>query len=336
MKKILLVTGFIVISFLGANAMALVPAFPGAEGFGAYALGGRGGDVYHVTNLYDNGAGSLRYGISSAGGTSSTPRTIVFDVSGTIPLASAINVNKSYITIAGQTAPGDGICIRDHRINVKASNLVIRYIRSRLGDESLTEEDGIWIQNGSNIIMDHISASWSVDEVFSCSTDTNNPLLTNVTVQWSIISEALNHSIHGKGDHGYGALIRGCHDEKFTYHHNLWAHNASRNPRPGNYDSTVSGGNPYWDDPCGLLFDFRNNVIYNWEGSRPGYDADLDSICRYNYVGNWAKAGVNGTNGYLYSAGCKYFRAYYTGNYCDGYGTGSVSEGSGPCWNKSA
>jgi pectate lyase len=314
-KKAFLLVGFSLILFLAANSMAVVPAFPGAEGWGANATGGRGGDVYHVTNLNDSGAGSLRNGITSATGA----RTIVFDVSGTIALTSVLSINKSNLTIAGQTAPGDGICIRDHRTEVSASNVIIRYIRSRLGDESLTEEDGIWIKKGSNIIMDHVTSSWSVDEVFSCSTDTNNPILTNVTVQWSIISEALNYSIHGKGAHGYGALIRGCYDERYSYHHNLWVHNSSRNPRPGNYDSQNSGRkNTYDVDPCGLLFDFRNNVIYNWGGSRPGYDADINSVCRYNYVGNWAKAGANSSNGYMYETLCPHFRAYYTGNYFNG------------------
>jgi pectate lyase len=235
----------------------------------------------------------------------------VFDVSGTIVLTSKLSISNSNITIAGQTAPGDGICVRDHRVGVSGNNLIIRYLRSRLGDESLTEDDGIWISAGHDIIMDHISSSWSVDEVFSCSTSAAG--LTNITVQWSLITEALNNSIHGKGAHGYGALIRGCYDGKYTYHHNLWVHNSSRNPRPGNYDT-----NPYTSDPCGLLFDFRNNVIYNWGGARPGYDADTLSVCRYNYVGNWAKAGANGTNGYLYSAQCKYFRAYYADNYFNG------------------
>jgi hypothetical protein len=198
MKKALLLAGFSLISFLAINSMAVVPAFPGAEGWGANALGGRGGDVYHVTNLNDSGAGSLRNGILTAGGTSSTPRTIVFDVSGTIVLTSMLDLNKSYMTIAGQTAPGEGICIRDHRLNGKASHLVVRYLRSRLGDESLTEEDGIWIQSGHDVIMDHVSSSWSVDEVFSTSTDVAG--LTNITVQWSLITEALNNSIHGKGD----------------------------------------------------------------------------------------------------------------------------------------
>jgi hypothetical protein len=309
-------TAGIAVFFTAAVSLADPLAFPGAEGWGAYALGGRGGDVYHVTNLNDDGAGSLRYGISTAGGTAGSPRTIVFDVSGTITLASKLNINKSYITIAGQTAPGDGVCLRDHYLAVNASHVIVRYVRSRLGDESLTQDDAVSIQSGFNIIMDHISASWSVDEVFSCST--SQPTLGNVTVQWCIISEALWHSIHDKGTHSYGALIRGCYDAKYTYHHNLFAHNYSRNPRPGNYDSTVSDGNPYWEDPCGLLFDFRNNVIYNWGGSRPGYDADLDSVCRYNYIGNYAKPGYNGTAGYLYSAACTYFKAYYAGNYFNG------------------
>lgn len=303
---------FILMAFT-SPALAVPVAFPGAEGHGAYSVGGRGGDVYHVTNLNDSGAGSLRYGITSAGGTASTGRTIVFDVSGTIALASNLTINKSYITIAGQTAPGDGICLRDRNLAVNASHVIVRYLRVRLGDESLTESDAVSINSGNNIIMDHISASWSVDEVFSCST--SQPTLSNVTVQWCIISEALWHSIHDKGTHSYGALIRGCYDAKYTYHHNLFAHNYSRNPRPGNYDSTVSDGNPYWEDPCGLLFDFRNNVIYNWGGSRPGYDADLDSVCRYNYVGNYAKPGPNGSAGYLYSAACTYFKGYYAGNH---------------------
>jgi hypothetical protein len=312
-----LVVGLAVLSLFAGKAGAVPVAFPGAEGHGAYAVGGRGGDVYHVTSLADTSTpGTLRYGIATAGGTASTGRTIVFDVSGTIALVSNLTINKSYITIAGQTAPGDGICLRDRNLAIGASHIIVRYIRARLGDESLTESDAVSINSGNNIIMDHISASWSVDEVFSCST--SQPTLSNVTVQWSIISEALWHSIHDKGTHSYGALIRGCYDAKFSYHHNLFAHNYSRNPRPGNYDSTVSDGNPYWEDPCGLLFDFRNNVLYNWGGTRPGYDADLDSVCRYNYVGNYAKLGPNSSVGGLYSAACKYFRGYYTGNYYNG------------------
>lgn len=283
-----------------------IPAFPGAEGFGAYSTGGRGGDVYHVTNLNDDGAGSLRYGITSASG----PRTIVFDLSGTIKLQSALPVDKPFITIAGQTAPGDGICIRDYNFSISANNVIVRYIRARLGDQAGQEADAFSINAGKNIIVDHCSASWSVDEVLSCSTGEAYKI-DSVTVQWCIIAEGLNHSIHQKGAHGYGSLIRGCYGASYSYIHNLYAHNNNRNPRPGNYDR-----NPYDLDSLGLQFDFRNNVMYNWGGDRPGYDGDSKSVCRYNYVNNYGKPGPNSEpTGYAYSPGSRHFRAYYSGNY---------------------
>jgi len=284
-------------------------AFPGAEGFGAYSQGGRGGDVYIVSNLNDSGTGSLRNGIESATG----PRTIVFSVSGIIRLKSSLEADHDYITIAGQTAPGDGICLRDAAFVINASHVIVRYIRARLGAEAGKESDAISINGGHNIIMDHCSASWSVDECFSCSTAEADKL-DNVTVQWSIISEALNKSIHKKGAHGYGALIRGCYGAKYTYHHNLFAHNKSRNPRPGNYDI-----NDFTRDPEGFLFDFRNNVMYNWGGRTPGYDSDKESICRFNYVGNYAKPGPDSDiSGQVYSTGCTHFKAYFKDNSFDG------------------
>jgi len=281
-------------------------AFKGAQGFGAFSRGGRGGDVYTVTNLNDSGSGSLRFGIESAQG----PRTIVFAVSGIIQLKSDLVVDHDYITIAGQTAPGDGICLRDASFKIDADHIIVRYIRSRLGAAAGKETDAISIAGGHNIIMDHCSASWSVDECFSCSTGQKGRI-DSVTVQWSIISEALNKSIHTKGAHGYGALIRGGYGAKYTYNHNLFAHNYSRNPRPGNYDY-----NNYRRDPYGLQFDFRNNVMYDWGGSRPGYDADTASVCRYNYVGNYGKPGPDSDkSGYAYDASSKHFKAYYSGNY---------------------
>lgn len=302
----LLIIGLLV--FVGPQGIiqAQQLAFPTAEGFGANSMGGRGGDVYHVTNLNDDGAGSLRFGIESASG----PRTIVFDTSGTITLESKLSVNRSYITIAGQTAPGDGICLKDYQLTISASHVIVRYIRSRLGDQAGQESDAISITSGKNIIMDHCSASWSVDEVFSCSTGDRDKI-DNVTVQWSFISEALEESIHGKGSHGYGALIRGCYGAKYSYLHNLFAHNKARNPRPGNYDY-----NTYELDPLGLQFDFRNNVMYNWGGNRPGYDADSESVCRYNYVGNYGIPGPESDRtGYAYDVGSTHFRAYYSGNH---------------------
>ncbi len=299
-------TGIILCLFNINLLIAQTLAFPGAEGFGAFAQGGRGGDVYTVTNLNDSGTGSLRYGIESAKG----PRTIVFAVSGLIKLRSALEVDKDYITIAGQTAPGDGICLRDASFEINANHVIVRYIRSRLGSEAGKESDAVSISGGHHIIMDHCSASWSVDECFSCSTGKPGAI-DSVTVQWSIIAEALHNSIHHKGPHGYGALIRGCGGAKYTYHHNLFAHNYSRNPRPGNYDQNTRDL-----DPNGLLFDFRNNVMYNWGGSRPGYDADKESVCFYNYVGNYGMPGPDSDKtGYAYNAGCKYFKAYYSGNY---------------------
>jgi len=281
-------------------------AFPGAEGFGAFSKGGRGGDVYTVTNLKDSGEGSLREGINSASG----PQTIVFAVSGLIQLKSELVIDQDYITIAGQTAPGDGICLRDAPLIIDASHVILRYMRSRLGDEAGVEGDAISISSGHNIMVDHCSASWSVDEVLSCAASEEGEL-DNVTVQWCIISEALDNSIHHKGPHGYGALIRGCYGAKYSYHHNLFAHNKTRNPRPGNYDKNNSK-----IDPEGLQFDFRNNVMYNWEGQRPGYDADKKSVCRYNYVGNYGKPGPDSDKkGFAYSASCKLFRAYYSDNY---------------------
>lgn len=302
--RILIALSWMLLLHDAANAQKL--AFPGAEGFGAYSKGGRGGDVYTVVNLNDSGEGSLRYGINSANG----PRTIVFAVSGTIQLKSTLKVNRDYLTIAGQTAPGDGICLRDAELSVDANHVVIRYIRSRLGDKSGKESDAISIAGGHNIILDHCSASWSVDECFSCSTGEAGKI-DSVTVQWSIISEALHNSIHKKGPHGYGALIRGCGGVKYTYHHNLFAHNYSRNPRPGNYNH-----NNRYVDPEGLLFDFRNNVLYNWGGERPGYDSDKESICHYNYVGNYGKPGPDSEKtGFAYRSGCRHFRAYYDGNH---------------------
>lgn len=293
-------------TFTCSSIIAQTLAFPEAEGFGALTKGGRGGDVYTVTNLNDSGEGSLREGIKTANGA----RTIVFAVSGIIQLKSTLKVEKDNITIAGQTAPGDGICLRDAGFQISANHVIVRYIRSRLGDEGGNEHDAISITEGKNIIMDHCSASWSVDECFSCSTGDKNKI-DSITVQWSIIAEALENSIHEKGAHSYGALIRGCYGAKYTYHHNLFAHNRSRNPRPGNYDD-----NTYIKDPEGLLFDFRNNVMYNWGGSRPGYDGDEESVCRYNYVGNYGKPGPDSDkSGYAYSAGCKHFSAYYNDNF---------------------
>lgn len=226
-----------VMSFLVSHAQeTILPlAFPTAEGYGKYTVGGRGGRVYEVTTLEDSGPGSLREAISA-----SEPRTVVFRVSGTIQLKSQLTIRHPYITIAGQTAPGDGICLRGYPLNINADEVIIRYIRVRLGDETGTESDAISARGHKNIILDHVSASWSIDEtmsIYHCD---------SVTVQWCIISESLFKSRHSKGAHGFGGIWGGNYS---SYHHNLIACHSSRNPR-------FAGGAGY--------VDFRNNVIYNW------------------------------------------------------------------------
>ncbi|MEN6424778.1 MAG: pectate lyase [Phycisphaerales bacterium] len=278
---------------------ASIPAFPGAEGFGAFAQGGRGGRVIHVTTLADSGPGSLREAVDASG-----PRIVVFDVSGTIRLTQSLYVEEPFITIAGQTAPGDGICLRDATFGVGTDHVVIRYLRCRLGDEG-RGGDAISIGAGRHIILDHCSASWSTDEVLSSST--GEPRLSDLTVQWCFITEALNPE-----DHGYGSLIRGCQGARYSYHHNLYAHNRGRNPRPGNYDDR----NPHDEDPNGLLLDFRNNVIYNWGGGHAGYNADKESVTRLNYVGNYLVPGPNSSpGGHAYQEGSTYDRGWFAGNY---------------------
>jgi pectate lyase len=287
---------------------AKVRAFPGAEGFGAYSKGGRGGKVYHVTTLADSGPGSLREAIEAEG-----PRIVVFNTSGTINLEKSLVIRNPFITIAGQTAPGDGICLRDETLFISADHVVIRYLRCRLGDEpsvSSVEDrngggDAVTIAAGHHIIIDHCSASWGLDEVLSSST--HRPVIDDLTVQWCFITEALNP----KG-HGFGSLIRGSRGVRYSYHHNLYAHNYGRNPRPGNYDIS----NPHDEDPNGLLLDFRNNVIYNWGGSHAGYNADKETVTKLNYVGNYLVPGTDSKAvGIAYQEGSPYNRGYFAGNY---------------------
>ncbi len=245
-----------------------VPAFPGAEGYGAITRGGRGGKVILVTNLNDSGPGSLREAVETKG-----PRIVVFTVSGTITLQDQLRIRHPYITIAGQTAPGDGICIRRYPLLINTNEVIIRYIRVRLGDETDDDSDCISSDRRKNIILDHVSASWSIDETVSIY------YCENVTIQWCLISESLRFAEHAKGAHGFGGIWG---SNRSTYHHNLFAHHSSRTPR------FASG--------CGYN-DFRNNVIYNWGyNSVYGGEKEHASDERFNFtvvnmVANYFKPG---------------------------------------------
>lgn len=245
---------------------AELPAFPGAEGFGRVAIGGRGGDVFHVTSLADAGPGSLREGLRSAKG----PRTIVFDVSGTIQLRSALVLDKSFITIAGQTAPGDGITLRDFTFQIrKAHDVVVRYLRLRLGDQNKEVgakggDDTFNTEDIDRVIVDHCSLSWAIDGTHDLRRG------GNFTLQWCIISEALNHSLHSKGSHAMAASYRDL-SGPITLHHNLFSTCRDRHPTLGSAQ-----------EPPSYVVDFRNNLIYNWSDGGTSNFADHFINCVNN------------------------------------------------------
>ena len=258
----------IMLLFVGINFYAQQLAFPSAEGYGKYSKGGRGGVVYAVTNLNDSGEGSLREAVEASGA-----RTVVFRISGTIELNSDLRISNPYITIAGQTAPGDGICIKNYPLVIEADHVIIRYLRVRFGDESGEDSDAVSSRYTKHLILDHISASWSVDEtmsIYHCD---------SITVQWCIVSESMFKSNHTKGNHGFGGIWGGNYS---TYHHNLLAHHASRNPR-------FASGSGYTD--------YRNNVLYNW-GYNSCYGGENQQVgnpklvfSKFNIVANYYKAG---------------------------------------------
>jgi len=291
----------------GGDKAAGTPAFPGAEGPGMYTLGGRGGRVIEVTNLADIGPGSLRAAVEAGGS-----RIVVFRVSGTIALQSTLAVKNPYITIAGQTAPGGGICLKNYRLQVSADHVIVRHIRCRPADNMEGTEgfrgdniDSLSVSRAKNVIIDHCSASWSVDETLS-STYTDL-----ITVQWCLITESLNCSAHHKGCHGYGSLVHGGKGAQCTYHHNLYAHHSNRNPRPG-------GDYPLEQDPEGWTYDFRNNVLYNWGRKGAGYNMDKDKITRMNFIGNYYISGPNSRGNFAFRESCPYSKAYFSDNWMNG------------------
>jgi hypothetical protein len=268
MKTSLRLTSLGILLFAARALATDLPAFPGAEGFGATTPGGRGGKILFVTNLDDSGPGSLRAACDADG-----PRIVLFRVAGTIALKRPITVTKPFLTIAGQSAPGDGVCLRDASFGIATHDVVVRYLRSRLGDERGREEDCIDLLNGAHdCVLDHCSATWSIDECLSTSGDNRN-----CTIQWCLIGESLNQSKHAKGKHGYGSLARA--NGPMSWHHNLWLHNDARNPRLG--DNYGKGGL----DPT---FDVRNNVIYDFGGAASGLTQGKFTV---NYVGNYLRPG---------------------------------------------
>ncbi|MBZ6082981.1 hypothetical protein KVH15_18405 [Streptomyces olivaceus] len=236
-----------------AEAADGVLAFPGAEGGGRYATGGRGGEVYEVTTLADSGPGSLREAVSGSN------RTVVFRVSGNIELEGGLDITGSNLTIAGQSAPGDGICVVGNETKAEnVENIILRHLRFRGTDALGTPIDTFGMERCRNVIVDHCSFSWAVDECCSCYGN------ENFTLQWCIVSEGLALSVHEKGLHGYGGLWGG---DNATYHHNLLVHQGGRNPRFSFVEDVAQRA------------DLRNNVVYNY-----GYTS-----C---YGGEWAD-GVN-------------------------------------------
>jgi hypothetical protein len=248
---------------------AKIPAFPGAWGGGMYSFGGRGGKVHVVTSLDDAGPGTFREACNAVG-----PRVVVFNVAGTIHLKNRVRIRAPYITIAGQTAPGDGVCIRGATVCIDTHDVVIRHLRFRRGETNVANRDDSLGGNPiGNVILDHVSASWGLDENLSLYRHMDRPKVggkerklptVNITVQWCISSEALNTY-----NHAFGSTLGGHNS---TFHHNLWACNTGRNPSIG-----MDGG-----------FNFVNNVLFNWK-HRTVDGGDQKS--QYNIINNYYKPG---------------------------------------------
>jgi hypothetical protein len=304
-------------------AAGQLPAFPGAVGQGAAASGGRGGDVYCVTNLSDYDAdrgeakieGSLRHAIQSATG----PRTIVFNVGGAIELRAPLGIRKSNLTIAGQTAPG-GITLWAYPVEItNTSNVILRHVRVRTGDFNAraprpadgapagkgamnldaNTANGLDIGRADRVIVDHVSTAWGMDETLSAT------LSRNVTVQHSIIAESLNSSFHPKGPHGYGTLIRGeltAADQQagtggFTFYGNLWAFHRARNPSIGGQQRLDPG--QHESDRHRTDVNLVNNVVYGW-GDQPTHRSDLGEV-RINLVANYFVNGPSSKSDYIFN-----------------------------------
>ncbi|TDH28101.1 pectate lyase [Segetibacter sp. 3557_3] len=296
--------------FTSFQLLAQPIAFPGAEGYGKYTTGGRGGKVVVVTNLDDDGPGSFRQALKTKG-----PKIVVFGVSGTIHLQSKLSFPGD-LTIAGHSAPGDGICLADYPVTLGGNNIIIRYMRFRMGDKN--QKGGMVDGNGgddafggtrrSNIIIDHCSVSWSTDELFSVYAG------DSTTLQWNLLAEPLNYSYHFEtGDkdyehHGFGGIWGGRHT---SGHHNLFAHCVNRTPR---FDGIRNAPSEF--------VDYRNNVIYNW-GNNNVYAGEGGN---YNLVNNYYKSGPSTSkdakykvvNPYKVADKIPFGKFHVNGNYVDG------------------
>lgn len=278
----------IITALFFAGAMSIcaddaVPAFPGAEGHGRYVTGGRGGQVIHVTNLNDSGAGSLRDALGKTG-----KRIIVFDVSGDIHLKSNLSITRGDVTVLGQTAPGGGITICDQTVEVKADNVILRFLRVRRGELVSTDDgaDAAWGRNRKDIMLDHLSLSWSTDEVASWYDN------RNFTMQWCVLAEGLA-SGHTKGTHSYGGIWGG---KEASFHHNMIAHVNNRVPRinGARYAWTGYDTSKYPNVVEAERVDLRNNVYYNWGNGNGCYGGPGGGYC--NIVNNYYKAGPATSN----------------------------------------
>jgi hypothetical protein len=304
---------FIVAVLLQQIIVAQQVAFPGAEGFGKYATGGRGGKVAAVTNLNDDGEGSFRNALGKFPG---EPLTVIFKISGIIELQSKIQIKRSNLTIAGQTAPGDGICLKNHSLILNGAsakgnhgNIIIRFIRSRPGGTLKTGLYGFDMENCHDVIVDHCSFSWANEEC-AAMYDTKN-----VTVQWCIISEGLYEAGHAKGHRSYGGVWGG---QYATYHHNLIAHQNSRAVR-------FNGARAH--DTMAII-DYRNNLIYNWANANACYGGEVNiagGVSQVNMVNNYYKPGPATANE------LKFVHANYNAAAAKGTGewflSGNVMEG---------
>ena len=272
---------FVIASLLFSSAAAQVPAFPGAEGHGRYVTGGRGGTVYHVTNLNDSGTGSLRDAVSKSN------RIVVFDVGGIIALTKELTI-KDNITIAGQTAPAPGITLRYYTVRPGANN-IIRFIRFRRGEEKDVNDgaDATWQREKNGIVFDHCSFSWSIDEIASFYDN------RNFTMQWCTLGEALANPGHSKGEHSFGGIWGG---KGASFHHNFLSHMQNRAPRfcGARYNWDGYDKTKYSSSIQAEIVDFRNCVMYNWGNGNGCYGGTGGG--NINIVNNYYKAGPATTN----------------------------------------